>query len=519
MNTTTVMTLALIIIFFAVMMTIGVRTRKHARDVSGFVLGSRSVGPWLSAFAFGTSYFSAVIFVGYAGQFGWNFGLASTWIGLGNAFIGSLLAWLILGRRTRIMTNHLDSRTMPDFFGSRFGSQKLRVAASVITFIFLIPYTASLYNGLSRLFAIAFPGIDYAVCVVVMAALTCGYVVLGGYMATATNDFIQGCIMLIGIAAVIIAVIHDNGGLNTAMETLATGENGGWQYASFLGADPVSLFFVIMLTSLGTWGLPQMVGKFYAITNEDAIKKGTVISTFFALVVAGGCYFLGGFGRLYDINVEVDGFDSIIPSMLSTLPAVIIAIIIVLVLSASMSTLSSLVLTSSSTITLDFIAPLRKKPIKETTKVVIMRSFIVVFVIISAYIAIRQAHAKSLFIAQMMGISWGALAGSFLAPFMYGLYTKHVSRVAVACCFIWATCLEILQLFISLGMLDVSGSALLAFVFRNSLYSGVFGMVGGLVIVPIVTALTRKAIPDNTEEIFSCYKPRRTVGIADNLGE
>ena len=262
-----------------------------------------------------------------------------------------------------------------------------------------------------------------------------------------------------------------------------------------------------------------MVGKFYAITNEDAIKKGTVISTFFALVVAGGCYFLGGFGRLYDINVEVDGFDSIIPSMLSTLPAVIIAIIIVLVLSASMSTLSSLVLTSSSTITLDFIAPLRKKPIKETTKVVIMRSFIVVFVIISAYIAIRQAHAKSLFIAQMMGISWGALAGSFLAPFMYGLYTKHVSRVAVACCFIWATCLEILQLFISLGMLDVSGSALLAFVFRNSLYSGVFGMVGGLVIVPIVTALTRKAIPDNTEEIFSCYKPRRTVGIADNLGE
>ena len=519
MNTTTTLTLVLIIIFFAVMITIGIRTRRHARSVAGFVLGSRSVGPWLSAFAFGTSYFSAVIFVGYAGQFGWNFGIASTWIGLGNAFIGSLLAWLILGRRTRIMTNHLDSRTMPDFFGSRFSSKKLRVTASVITFVFLIPYTASLYNGLSRLFAIAFPGIDYAVCVVVMAALTCAYVVLGGYMATATNDFIQGCIMLIGIAAVIIAVLHDNGGLNAAMETLATGDNGGWQYASFLGADPVSLFFVIMLTSLGTWGLPQMVGKFYAITNEDAIKKGTVISTFFALVVAGGCYFLGGFGRLYNIDVETEGFDAIIPSMLSTLPAIIIGIIIVLVLSASMSTLSSLVLTSSSTITLDFISPLSKSKIKETTKVVIMRVFIAVFVIISAYIAIRQAHAKSLFIAQMMGISWGALAGSFLAPFLYGLYTKHVSRVAVACCFIWASCLEILQLFISLGMLDVSGSALLSFVFRNSLYSGVFAMVGGLVIVPIVTALTRGAIPDNTEEIFSCYKSQRTVGITDNLGK
>ena len=519
MNTTTVLTLLLIIIFFAIMITIGIRTRRHARSVTGFVLGSRSVGPWLSAFAFGTSYFSAVIFVGYAGQFGWNFGVASTWIGLGNAFIGSLLAWLILGRRTRIMTQHLDSRTMPDFFGSRFGSQKLRVTASVITFIFLIPYTASLYNGLSRLFAIAFPGLDYAVCVVVMAILTCCYVVLGGYMATATNDFIQGCIMLFGISAVIIAVLRDNGGLNMAMESLATGENGGWQYASFLGADPGFLFFVIMLTSLGTWGLPQMVGKFYAITNEDAIKKGTVISTFFAIIVAGGCYFLGGFGRLYDIDVETEGFDAIIPNMLSTLSPIIIGIIIVLVLSASMSTLSSLVLTSSSTITLDFIGPLKKKPIKENTKVVIMRSFIVVFVIISAIIAIKQAHARSLFIAQMMGISWGALAGSFLAPFLYGLYTKFVSKAAVACCFIWACLLEITQLFVSLEMINVSGSALLSFVFRNSLYSGVFAMVGGLVIVPIVTALTRGGIPKNAEEIFGCYHEHRTVEVMDNLGD
>ena len=152
MTSTMILTIILSVCFFALMIGIGINSRKHATDVAGFVLGSRSVGPWLSAFAFGTSYFSAVIFVGYAGQFGWNFGLASTWIGLGNAFIGSLLAWGILGRRTRIMTQHLSSNTMPDFFGSRFGSKGLKIAASVITFLFLIPYTASLYNGLSRLF-------------------------------------------------------------------------------------------------------------------------------------------------------------------------------------------------------------------------------------------------------------------------------------------------------------------------------------------------------------------------------
>ena len=269
---------------------------------------------------------------------------------------------------------------MPDFFGARFESKKLKIAASVITFVFLIPYTASLYNGLSRLFSMAFSGIDYSVCVITMAVLTGIYVLVGGYMATAINDFIQGMIMLVGIVVVIITVLNDNGGFYSAVESLATGENGGWKYASFFGADPVSLLFVVLLTSLGTWGLPQMVGKFYAIKNEEAITKGTVISTIFAIIVAGGCYFLGGFGRLYDVDIAAEGYDAIIPEMLSTLPALVIGIVIVLVLSASMSTLSSLVLTSGSTVTLDFIAPLCRKKLSENLKMLIMRIFIVIFI-------------------------------------------------------------------------------------------------------------------------------------------
>ena len=519
MTSTMIITLIMTVAFFAVMLFIGIRSKTHARDVTGFVLGSRNVGPWLSAFAYGTSYFSAVIFVGYAGQFGWTFGLASTWIGLGNAFIGSLLAWLILGRRTRIMTNAMGSKTMPEFFGTRFDSPRLKIAASVIIFIFLIPYTASLYNGLSRLFAMAFPGVDYAVCVILMALLTGTYVIIGGYMATALNDFIQGMLMLGGIVAVVLAVLRDNGGLNAAVEQLATGPNGGWQFASFFGADPVFLLFVILLTSLGTWGLPQMVGKFYAIKNEDAVKKGTVISTFFAIVVAGGCYFLGGFGRLYDVDVAADGFDAVIPQMLSTLSPFLIGVVIVLVLSASMSTLSSLVLTSSSTITLDFIVPLSKKEISEQKKMVLMRVFIGVFIVISAAIAIKQVTNKSLFIAQMMGVSWGALAGAFLAPFLYGLYSKRISRASVAVSFVWGIGLETVQLFVSLGRLSVSGRALLAFVFKNSLYSGVFAMVGGLVIVPLVSAVTKGSCPANVDEIFQCYDRTMNVDITEHLGK
>ena len=386
----------------------------------------------------GTSYFSAVIFVGYAGQFGWKYGLAATWIGLGNALIGSLLAWRILGRRTRLMTQHLQSATMPDFFGKRFFSNPLKVAASVIVFIFLIPYTASLYNGLSRLFSMAFH-VDYVWCVLGMAVLTGIYVVVGGYMATAVNDFIQGLIMLVGICAVIASVLNGNGGFTAAVESLsqipsesAPALNGA--FVSFLGPQPIYLLGVVMLTSLGTWGLPQMVGKFYAIRNEAAIRKGTFISTFFAIIVAGGCYFLGGFGRLYGGSIEYTAagtpvYDSIVPSMLATLPDLMIGVVIILVLSASMSTLSSLVLTSGSTLTLDIIDPAMAKARKgthmnERNKLLCIRLLVLFFIIVSSVIAIIQAKSSVTFIAQLMGISWGALAGAFLAPFLYGLYWK-----------------------------------------------------------------------------------------------
>ncbi len=522
-----VLSAAMLIIFFAIMIYVGYSTRKHATDVNGFVLGGRSVGPWLTAFAFGTSYFSAVIFVGYAGQFGWNFGLASTWAGLGNAFIGSLLAWNVLGRRTRIMTQHLDAKTMPDFFGKRFDSTPLKVASSVIVFIFLIPYTASLYNGLSSLFGIAF-NIPYWVVIVLMAVLTGIYVIVGGYMATAINDFIQGIIMLFGISAVIGAVLMQNGGLVASMQKLSAIECEGWTggaYTSFLGPDPLALLFVVILTSLGTWGLPQMVGKFYAIKSEKDIHKGTVISTVFAIIVAGGCYFLGGFGRLYADKItynEATGrplFDTIVPSMLSTLPAFIIAVVIVLVLSASMSTLSSLVLTSSSTFTLDVIKVVSKDEMTEKKQVSTMRVFIVFFIAVSAIIAIfKDSHPEVTFIAQMMGVSWGALAGAFLAPFMYGLYWKGVTKAATAVCFVWGCALAVLQLIVTLTGTDVTAwGPVLGYIFKSSINSGVVAMVGGLIIVPIISLATKKQDQKELDDMFACYEAKHQVAAKDNL--
>ncbi len=527
-SATTWISIPMLLCFFALMIGVGIACRKHAVSVDSFVLGGRAVGPWLTAFAFGTSYFSAVIFVGYAGQFGWNFGLASTWIGLGNAFIGSLLAWSVLGRRTRVMTQHLGSKTMPDFFEKRYGSKTLKVMASFIVFVFLIPYTASLYNGLSSLFNNVF-AIPYWVVVVVMAVLTGVYVIFGGYMATAINDFIQGIIMLVGIIAVIAAVLSQNGGFTAAVEALNVSEQAGPAFTSLFGPHPLFLLFVVLLTSLGTWGLPQMVGKFYSIKDESSIKKGTVISTVFAIIVAGGCYFLGGFGKLYYADMADGGFlsatgavmfDKVIPTMLSDLAPVVVALIIVLVLAASMSTLSSLVLTSSSTLTLDVVKPLSRKEMSEKRSVFVMRVFIVFFIAVSAVIAILKDSLwkDSVFIAQMMGVSWGALAGAFLAPFLYGLYWKKATRTSVAASFIFGTGLEIVQLCISVGWISVKGIPVLEFVFTNSLYSGVFAMVGGLILVPLVSAFTQKTLPADIDGKFSCYDVPVVTNKKESLG-
>lgn len=483
----------MIALFFVITVAVGLFYRKSAQSSSDFMLGGRNVGPWLSAFAYGTTYFSATVFVGYAGQFGWGFGTSALWAGLGNAFIGSLLAWVLLGRRTRTMTKWLNSSTMPNYFEKRYDSKALKIAAAIIIVIFLVPYSASVYKGLSGLFAQCFD-ISFNWCIVGMAVLTAVFVIAGGYMGTAVNTFIQGLIMLVGMVLVIHGVLSANGGLMGSLTELskyssesAPGFNG--VYTSMFGPDPISLLAVVILTSVGPLGLPQMVNKFYAIKNEKAIKLGTVISTAFAVVIAGGSYFIGAFGRLF-WEEEKPVFDMLVPNMITkALPDVLIGLVLLMVLSASISSLASLALTAGSTFAVDLVEGIRGKKIENKKEVVIIKILCGVFILISVIVAIIPNNL----ITALMGLSWGALSGAFLGPFIYGLYWKKTTKASV-----WASMI--------FGVGFVVANQFLAF--TTPTIAGSIAMIASIIIVPLVSLITPKPAENEVDKIFACYEEK-----------
>lgn len=480
-------------VYVLLTLVVGYLYRHTSRSTNSFFLGDRAVGPWMSAFAYGTTYFSAVLFIGYAGKTGWEFGLSSLWIVAGNAFLGSYLAWKVLALRTREMTVRLDTMTLPEYLAARYDSRWLKPVAAAIIFVFLVPYSASVYKGLSHLFDAAFPFVSYQVALVAMAVLTAVYLIMGGYKAIATIDFIQGSIMLVGAVLLVGSIVtHPKaGGLSQAMARLREIDPG---LAAPVGPPGfVEIASLVCLTSLGTWGLPQMVHKFYSVKDDDAVKRGTVVATVFALVVAFGAYFSGSLSRLFFEEMPGGNPDMVMPALVSTyLPNYLTTVILMLVLSASMSTLASLVLVASSALAIDLgegrLWPAHRKDVT----VWVMRALCLVFVLLSVYFALTDTP-----ILAMMSFSWGTVAGAFLAPYLYGLFWRRGTKEAA-----WISLLTGLLISVvwaSVSGLDASRSPLI----------GSVSMIVPLVVYPIVSLLTPAL---SEEHIQKCFGEEITTG-------
>ena len=497
-------------VYLCLIVSIAVFSHKKSSSLNSFYLSNRGMSGWMSAFAYGTTYFSAVVFIGYAGKLGMFMGLATIWIGITNAIIGSLFAWLVLAKRTRAMSNALEARTMPEFFEKRYESKYLKLYGSLVIFVFLIPYCTSVYQGLGYLIEAAY-GLDFVWCVIIMAVVTAAYLFVGGYFAEALSAFIQGIIMIIGVFVMLIFMLNSSNvnwgeGLSKLTEmgygVFPTFQSGTGKLIDSAGFN---LIILCLLTSFGIWSLPQSIHKFYTIKDNAAIKRGTLISTVFALIIGGGAYLNGGLSRLFFDNPAAIAPDRVVPTMFQQvgMPAVLLSFIAVLVLSASMSTLSSLSLSSASTVSIDFYRGYIRRTASDSNVKVLMRVLCIVFILVSALIAIAEVDA----IVTLMSLSWGTIAGCFIGPYIYGLYSKKVNKAGVYASITFSLVLT-LTLILVFGFTETPkgtdfGDVLKQGIGRSPLI-GVLAMASSMVITPIVSLFTKKYNPGK-KTLELCY--------------
>jgi SSS family solute:Na+ symporter len=508
--------IVLLSVFLAGMIVIGVWGMRKTATLNDFFLGGRTVGPWITAFAYATTYFSAVIFIGFGGKIGWGYGLKGLWIAAGNTIIGTLLAWLLLGRRTRRMSQNLEAMTMPEFLHERYDSKYIKILAAMIIFVFLIPYSASVFKGLGHLFQANFQ-IPYDYALLIMVGITGLYLILGGYFAVTLTDFVQGLIMLVG-AVTMVAVLSDkanqllgtSGGIGTAI----SGASG--RYAQFFQNVPPekhpSLFglgALVFMTSFGVWGMPQMVQKFYAIKDESVIIKAALITTIFSIVITFTAYYTGALTHVFFDKASVPmmadaakgpDYDKVIPTLLTqNLPGPLMAVILLLILSASMSTLSSLVLVSASSIAIDLYKGHIQPSVSKEASLFMMRFLCAVFVAFSYFVAKNPPG----FIVELMSLSWGAVAGAFMAPFFYGLYWKRTTHAGVVAGMISGLVVSILLYYHAGSLYSQVAGIYKALGGMTPPISASIGMIVPFIIVPVVSMFTTPPKKELLDKAFA----------------
>jgi SSS family solute:Na+ symporter/sodium/proline symporter len=421
----------LIVAAFALMIiTIGILGLRKTRSFADYFLGGGTIGPYMTAFTYGAAYFSAVLFIGFAGKIGWDFGLSGLWIAVGNALVGVLGVWWLMGYRIKRMSVDYQVQTMPEYFEKRYRSRGLKLYSSIAIFVFLVPYSAAVFIGLSYLFKVNF-GIDYTAALIFMGVFTAFYLVLGGYRSMTMIDVIFGIIMAAGSFVLITSTVGRAGGLDAIIAQLRAVDP---RLAAPVGPPGFwPLFSLVFLTSVAPYAMPQLVQKFYAIKDRQAIRIGMVASTAFSILIAVTAYFTGATARLFLSPETAPGafqngrpiFDALMPEFLTNvIPGSLSVLMLLLILSASMSTLAALVLISSSSVAKDLYAGFINRDVSDRGLTTLMRIGSGFFVILSVILA----YFKPATIVSILSISWGAMGAAFLGPFVWGLVSPRMTK-------------------------------------------------------------------------------------------
>jgi len=412
-------------LYFSAMLGIGLYAyKKSTSDVSGFMLGGRSLSPSVAALSAGASDMSGWMLMGLPGAM-YLSGASSLWIAIG-LVIGAFLNYLIVAPRLRTYTEVAnDSITLPDFFENRFNdtSHSLRVVSSVVIIIFFTLYTSSGVVAGGKLFESSF-GLDYEVGLYITAGVVVAYTLFGGFLAVSLTDFVQGCIMFVALILVPVVTINEVGGLSELHSSVKA-----------LNPDLLSMFSGVTLISilsamawgLGYFGQPHIIVRFMAIRNVQEMPTARRIGMSWMIVSIIGAMATGFAGIAYVVKtgVKLDDAETIFIVLSQILFSPLIAgFLLAAILAAIMSTISSQLLVTSSSLTEDFYKTFLNSQASEKQQVLVGR----ISVFLVSLIAIYLAYDRDSSILSLVSNAWAGFGAAF-GPVVIGcLYWKNMTR-------------------------------------------------------------------------------------------
>jgi len=418
----TIISLAL---YFMVMLGIGLYAyRKSTSDVSGYMLGGRSLSPSVAALSAGASDMSGWMLMGLPGAM-YLSGMSSLWIAIG-LVIGAFLNYLIVAPRLRTYTEVAnDSITLPDFFENRFkdNSRLLRVVSSLVIVLFFTLYTSSGIVAGGKLFESSF-GMSYEVGLYVTAGVVVAYTLFGGFLAVSLTDFVQGCIMFVALILVPIATLNAVGGISE-MHASVSAIN-PQLLDIFSGVSLISILSA-MAWGLGYFGQPHIIVRFMAIRSVKDMPTARRIGMSWMIVAIIGAMATGFAGIAYvsKTGMKLDDAETIFIVLSQILFSPLIAgFLLAAILAAIMSTISSQLLVTSSSLTEDFYKTFLHKEASEQRQVLVGR----ISVFLVALVAIYLAYDRNSTILSLVSNAWAGFGAAFGPVVIASLYWKKMTR-------------------------------------------------------------------------------------------
>ena len=445
-----------IAVYLIAMLGVGVWFAKKNNSVDDFYLGGRKLGPFVTAMSAEASDMSSWLLMGLPGV-AYLSGLAeASWTAIGLA-VGTYLNWLIVARRIRRYSNHLDAITVPQFFSKRWGDDRnlLSAIAAVVIIIFFIPYLASGFSACGKLFASLF-GTSYMTAMLISAAVIVIYTVMGGFLAASFTDLIQSIIMTVALIVVLSFGVAQAGGLDAVMDNAQS-------LAGYLsltqthdavtgGASSYSLLTICSLLAwgLGYFGMPHILLRFMAIEEEKKLALSRRVATVWVVISMGVAIFIGVVGngmtkagameQLADSETIIVQIASLI-SHYGVFAALIAGVILAGILAATMSTADSQMLAASSSVSQNLLVEFYHLKITGRKSVVVARSTMVVIALVAAFLA-RDPNSS---VFRVVSFAWAGFGAAFGPVVLFGLFWRRSNKwgalagmvVGGAMVFIW----------------------------------------------------------------------------------